>query len=374
MSTKTREERIEKLKNRTKRGAQERDQKGLGRKSVLDLSKANGPVHKFAIELEKGKTGLIDLLPFEITQPWYKDLRMKSGTLTGLDIGDWDYKLEIPVHSNVGDNNDKYLCLQQAFGQRCFACEQLYAEWDKPEAEQNEKKIKSLYASWRCFYNVYDYNSEAGLIELGFDISYKLFEEMLQEATDSDPDGLTTFWDLLDGRSIEFKTREKRLGKNTFHEAHSINFLARDPYEEAIMKKTHSLDAMLIIPTYEQVKMAYLGIDPDKEGEEEEEEGEEEQQGSGVQRRRRIGGGSPSELKSDSVKEEEKELEDDIPFKCPYGGVFGKDCNNLPECEKCEETIYNACAKAYDDKAPVDKPKESIPESPPEQPRRRRIT
>ena len=367
MSTKTRQERIDKLKNRTKRGAQERDQKGLGRKSVLDLSKANGVVNKFAIELEKGKTGCVDLLPFEITQPWYKDLRMKSGTLTGLDIGDWDYKLEIPVHSNVGDDNDKYLCLQQAFGRKCFACEQLYAEWDKPEAEQDEKKIKSLYASWRCFYNVYDYNSETGLIELGFDISYKLFEEILQEATDSDPDGFTTFWDLLDGRSIEYKTREKRLGRNAFHEAHSINFLARDSYEESILAKVHPLDAMLIIPTYDQVKMAYLGINPDEERAEAQEE---EQQGSGVQRRRRIGGGSPSESKPDSVKEEERELEDDIPFKCPSGGNFGKDCNSLPECEKCEETIYNACAKAFAAQ-PVEKQAEKESAST-DQPRRRR--
>ena len=382
MTMKTREERIEKLKNRTKRSAQERDQKGLGRKSVIDLSKANGIVHQFGIEVEKGKTGLIDLLPFVITQPWYKDLRMKSGTLTGLDIGDWDYKLEIPVHSNVGDDNDKFLCLQQAFGCKCPLCEELYAEWGKPDAEQDERKIKSLKSSWRCFYNVYDYNGETDKICLGFDISYRLFEEALQEATDSDPDGLSTFWDLIEGRSIEYKTREKRFEKSPFYEAHSIKFLARDRYDESILEKVHPLDAMLIIPTYEQVKCAYFGIDADGKPVTKDSE-----TGTPIrQRPRRIDGGKTVETSQlatgqrrrlvESVAKNVKggTEEDDIPFKCPSNGQFGIDCGNLKECDGCEEKIYNACAETFA-KKPVEKKEEAKKETQMEQQpvRRRRM-
>ena len=377
----TREERIAKLKNRTKRGAQERDQKGLGRKSVIDLSKANGTVTKFSIDLEKGKTGLIDLLPFVITQPWYKDLRMKSGTLTGLDIGDWDYKLEIPVHANVGDDNDKIICLQQAFGRKCPLCEDLYAEWDKPDEFQDEKKVNSLKSSWRCFYNVYDYNGQTGGIDLGFDISYKLFEEVLQEATDSDPDGLSTFWDLVEGKSIEFKTREKRLGKNTFHEAHSINFLARDPYDESILKKVHSLDAMLVIPTYERVRNTYLGIDENDEPAGADNESE---QAPARRQPRRIGGDAgTTETKTPTGTSQRRRLvddtkkrgteNDDIPFKCPSDGQFGVDCGNLKECDGCDEKTYDACTAVFaknDAKKPEEKKAETQPEMPPARRRR----
>jgi hypothetical protein len=90
--------RREALRKRTKRGINERGQKGLGRKSVLDYSKAgNRKIVKY--EIKSGKeSNYIDILPFEITQKWYKKLRSVSGTAIGLEVGFTDYKLEIPVH------------------------------------------------------------------------------------------------------------------------------------------------------------------------------------------------------------------------------------------------------------------------------------
>ena len=343
----TKEERKARLRKRTRRGVDERGQTGLGRKSVLDLSKANGTVHKFAIDADRGKSKMIDILPFVVTQTWYKNLRTKSGSLSGLDVGDWDYKLEVPVHSGVGDGNDVFVCLQMAFGQKCPLCEELYAEWDKEKADQDERKISALMISWRDFYNVYDYDGESGGIELGYNIAYKNFEEVLQDAVDCDDEGLVTFWDLEDGRTIEYKTREKKFGKNPYHEGHSIKFVKRDSYNEDILGKTYPLDAMLIIPTYEDVARAHLGLDED-EVQQAASEGVEEEPPART-RPRQIGRSKSAQAE---VKEGDgtgkRDIDGSFP-ECPAGGRFGTDCNKLKACESCDEALFELCGKAFAD-------------------------
>jgi len=305
-------------------------------------------VVKFGINVERGQTKTIDILPFIITQNWYKNLRSKSGSLTGLEVGDWDYKLEVPVHGDVGDSHDMFICLQQAFGKPCCLCDELYAEWDKEKGEQDKAKINSLMTSWRCFYNVYDYDGKSGGIELGFNIAYKNFEEMLQDAVDSDPDGLVTFWDLEDGRSIQYKTKEKKFDKNTYHEAHSITFLEREKYGEDILEKTHSLDAMLIIPTPDDVARAHYGLDEEETQQPQEERASEPRQ---INRSRPGGAGGGGEQKA------QEQIKEETPAgECPAGGTFGKDCNQLKACESCDEDLFKSCAQAAEEAVPVETP------------------
>ena len=358
----TKEERKQRLKNRTRRGVDERGQKGLGKKTALDHSKGNGKIILYDMTAEKGKKRLIDLIPFVITQPWYKDLRTKAGTPTGLEIGDYDYKLEIPVHKNVGPDNKTVLCLQQAFGRKCPLCEDLFSEWDKDESDQDQKKIDSLKSSWRTHYNTYDYDGESGEIELWDDQSYFLFEDMLIEAMETDDEGLTTFWDLEDGRSIEYKTREKKLGRNTFYEAHSITFHKRDPYGEDILEKVHPLDAMLIIPTEKEVLDVYQGT-----GENETQQAEHAEAESDAGRRRRRIGTEPPAISDESAGSPSAQI-----CVCPHGGVFGADCNKLASCDVCDEKTYAACQTAFvaaqgkdeaQEKSTAEESKFPIPES-----------
>ena len=328
----TAEMRREALRKRTKKGVNERGQKGLGRKSVLDFSKA-GERKIVKYEIKSGKdVNYIDILPFEITQPWYKDLRSNSGSILGADseVGFLDYKLEIPVHKNVGEGNDVFLCLRLAFGKKCPICEEMYAEWDKDDVDQDAKKIQALKPSWRCFYNVYDYDGEGTAVMLWEDFSYYLFEEALQEAIETEDEGIATFSDLEQGASVEFKGREKKIGKNSFVEAHSISFKEREAYGEEILKETFPLDAMLVIPTYEQVAKAHLGMDDD--------EGEEE---------------TPSESQTEPAssgrtrgKKAEEETPDESPpwNECSAGLDFGVSYNASPECESCDEDTFQACA------------------------------
>jgi len=332
MSRITAEQRREALRKRTQSGVSERGQKGLGRKSVLDYSKA-GDLKLVRYQAKSGKeTNYIDILPFEITESWYKKLRSVSGSIIGLDVGFTDYKLEIPVHRNVGENNDIFLCLNKAFGQKCPICEEMYAEYNKDEGEQDTKKIQALKPSWRCFYNVYDYDGEAP-IALWEDVSYYLFEEMLQEAMESEEEGIVTFSDPEMGSSIEFKGREKKLGKNAFVETHSITFKKRESYSENIATQTFPLDKMLVIPTYEEVAKCHLGMEDEQEVTKQTEE-------EPVQKARTRSRFTEEESEKSKPTEEEKAPWDD----CPAGNEFGIDYNRKKACETCDESIFQACA------------------------------
>ena len=121
--------RRDKLRNRQKQSVETRDQKGLGRKSVLDWGKFTGKKPMNYQETSGKELNVIDFLPFVITQEWYKNLRTFSGLTTNLDVGDWDYKLELPVHQRVGENNDHIVCRRLAFGEKCPRCEDMFEEY-----------------------------------------------------------------------------------------------------------------------------------------------------------------------------------------------------------------------------------------------------
>jgi hypothetical protein len=325
------EQRRAALRQRTERGVSERGQKGLGKKSVLDYSKA-GNLKFVRYQMKSGKdTNYIDILPFEITQDWYKKLHSVSGSIIGLDIGFTDYKLEIPVHRSIGENNDIFLCLNKAFKQKCPICEEMFEEYAKDEGEQDLKKIQALKSSWRCFYNIYDYDGDGTTPTLWEDVSYYLFEEVLQEAMESEEEGIVTFSDPEMGSSIEFKGREKKLGKNPFIEAYSIVFKKRESYPDNIALQTFPLDKMLVIPTYEEVAKCHLGMEEEQEVIKQT-ESEPEQK-------------SRTRSRFNEEKQPVKTKEVAAPWDdCPHGHEFGIDSNVKTECDTCDENLFQACA------------------------------
>lgn len=364
MARTTAAERREKLRRRVKKVTQERGQTGLGKKSVLNVDNIDKKIHRYA--MGTGKTrNTIDILPFIITQDWYCDLRSKSGTTTGLNVGDMDYKLEYPVHKGIGENNDTFLCLRLAFGKKCLICEEMFEEWEKADVDQDEKKLRALKPSWRDAYNVYDYAEPDKDIQLWEDQSYFLFEDILIEEMETDPDGLSAFCDLEEGKSIEFRAREKSIGKTSFSEAHSLSFKDRDEYEESVLNDVFPLDAMLVIPKYDDVAKAHLGLD-DMDSESEttnEPDPEPEKQTQTSQHR------SPRRQSKETSETEFEQVDNAAPreVKCPAHGTFGVDCNNLEQCGDCEETIFTECANLQDKLANLQKETEKLPEEPPEE-------
>jgi len=379
--------RKEALKRRTQTAVSNRDKKGLGRASVVDLSKIDIPQY----EIKSGRDkNIIDILPFEITQKWYENLRTFSGNATGLGVGMIDYKLEVPVHSNVGPDNKKCICLRLAFGKKCPMCEDTFLEYEKSKKDQDKDKLQALKVSWRTFYNIYDYEEEDenNAMKIWSNFSYHLFEKYLLKDVSEEEARIgetITFSDCEDGKILSFNGKEKEIGegknKTTFVEAETIEFENRDESfdEDETLEETISLDSLLTIPTYDQVQEMYLGMDDDEGTDELDPEPEKEEKKPA--RKKKTAGKKAK--KEEPVKEEpEVEEEDDPPFDtdgdCPFGFVYGKDCNEHDKCQDddgCPQATFEACAEeqerlAEEPDAPEtdEDPKPEVEEEPEEEP------
>lgn len=378
----------EKLRNRTKQAAENKDNRGTGRKSILDLSLLR--LSNWTPKSGKDKN-YIDIMPWKVSQTWYKNLRTRSGDVTKLDVGDVDYKLEVARHANVGPSKDHLLCLREAFGKSDPICEDMFAEYQKRKDGSRDfsaEKAKQLQPSWRCFYIVYDYDDPSKGFQLWWDVSYELFEKYLLDEMKIaiDEGGLVVPWDLLDGRSIEFKGREKKLGPNSFIEAEGITFHKREVYDEGVIDKLPSLDSSLIILTYEQMKAIHYGLDLDEGGEVDQKSRLEEEEKKGLpdqQAKIRTRGSESAEQPAGSGSQDGRirdrmETSKVTGIECPAGGDFGYDCNKIEACkdEVCSQEVYEACLKKFDDlskqSSAVESPKTKTPEVPVGETRRRR--
>jgi hypothetical protein len=355
----------EKLKNRTQQAAANKDVRGGGKRSILNLSMLGLPVWVPKSGREKN---VIDIMPWRITQEWYKNLRNRQGLATGLDIGYVDYKLEVPRHSNVGPGKDHMLCLREAWGKSDPICDDMFAEYAKRKegGKFDKEKAKGLQPSWRNFYVIYDYDMDDKGFQLWPDVSYELFEKYLltELKTAMDEGGMIVPWSLEDGKTVVFKGREKTLGSNKFIEAEGIAFEDRKPYDESVFAEIPSLDSALIIPTYEEVRAAHYGLD-EEQGEREQEPSSpsQSQQESDTRTRTRTRGGSGQPTADQTPPETEKQGPQTVPSgrtrgetaagTCPADGVFGVDCGRIQACkdEACSLTVYDACMKKHEELA-----------------------
>lgn len=326
-----------KLKERQKRSMKNREKRGLGNIGFLDLSRIEGETPDW-YKMKGGKdANALDLMPWVVTQDWYKKLRTVSGEPTGLEPGDWEYKLEVPVHRDIGLNNEMVLCMKRAFGKRCPMCDDLAAEYDKDKSDRDDQIIKGLTPSWRCVYVVYDYEDEESEDFKLWECSYHLFEKYYLEALEEQEDEELTPVDPEDGRIVTFKGRKKQLGSNEFFEAESIDFEERpEPYSDDIVEETIPLDSLLVIPgSFEEVQRLYLELDEEEpvEGGEPEEPEEPEEK--------------PKKTRGRKKKErpEAAEVVEELDGVCPARGEWGKDCNQLEECSDCPEPTFEKCAE-----------------------------
>jgi hypothetical protein len=350
----------ERLRNRTRETVHNKDMRGGGRKSLLDLSIIKLPVWVPKTGRDKN---YIDIMPWKISQSWYKFLRERSGKPTGLEVGEWNYKLEVPRHSNLGPSKDLAVCIREAFGKTDPPCEDMFAEYQKKRdgsKDFSEKKVIALRPSWRDFYVIYDYDQR----EKGYmlwEIAYEMFEKYLLDEIKDDENLVP--WDLEDGRSIEFRGREKRIGDGpVFVEAEGITLYKRDPLPESELDKIPSLDAAIVIPDYEDIRNLYYGLEPEEEKEKETEKPKDEP----ASRTRTRGSEGPAA--ESKPPERARDTSPPAPGTCPAGGTLGVDCGRLEACQKevCDNTTYELCIKKRDEgkkEPPPEPPKKEEPAS-----------
>lgn len=354
MSNRT--ERREKLRQRMQNDAATRDQGG-GRVLLLDLSDYED-VNWF--KAKKGKNE-IDILPFEITT---------ENDPGGASIGDDNYKLEIWKHNNVGPKETQVLCLQETFNKACPICEARKEMLDAG-ADWKDDEVKALGAKRRCIYNVIDLNDTDKHVQLFEQSHFKFEKELFGAAEYKNPDFIC-FADIEEGYTVTFRGSEETFNKNKFIEPKDFDFEPRDPYGQSIYKDVYPLDAMLIVPTYEEVQSLFMGVDEPEEKEVPKKETSTRKRKTPERTSAKEGRESPknSQKSEPESKKEEKptrgnrrgrntepEKNEDV-VECYVGHIAGFDWDNKPECVDCDEKLYNACGKVYEDLEAMKKKKE----------------
>ena len=334
----------------------------------------------------------IDIVEFRITQDWYPKLKCRGGGTCGdlgLVPGELDYKLEIPVHQRIGPNKKDHLCPMDAFGEACPVCEEKFALLEKNNNKWDRATMGPLNASWRDFYNVWNYATNR--FE-PWQVAYTSFEKILQDALDLAGEELYPWaWD--DGRTIEFLAREKPLGEgNTWNEPQIPSFFKRDPYPETVVDEVWGFDQYVKITSYDEIAADFYGMGDGVTSDEQPEPVKEQPTTRSRSRGRAAATQEPEQPKTRS-RSRTTQTQDDLPFKsqdsggsspCPFGHNWGHDVNNTLDCKNCGDDDFNACIDENDrlkehpdfpEPAPEPAPtsrRRSTPEPAPTSSRRRR--
>jgi len=355
MSKPSWKDRKAKLADRTKKSAANREGKT---NSILNMSALGDMEVRWADKVKKGRdVNKFDFLPFTISEPWYSELRTPSGERVSATVGDVDYKLEYAIHRNVGPEKARVLCLLETFGRACPICEERAMLLENQEDDPEGKLAAALKPTWRVLYNIVDLSSGDD-VRL-WEYSYHMFEKSLLNEVHNGDSGLQFFWDIdTDGKTVEWRGKERVFSGNKFIECDRVDFVNREPYPESILDEVYPLDKLLVIPTNEQVARLLLGMEkPDtSDVKQTEKEPEPEKQ-------------SRSRYTKKEEPKEDKESNDD---GCPQGLKFGIDFDSDDKCQKCSDDDYNACQNAHASKPEPEPELEPEPEKQPESTNRRR--
>ena len=357
-------------RQRTEYDNRESKRPGSAWKPIIDTSQF-GEVSWY--KQEKTNTWVkLDLLPYEVATENHPQK---------LKPGDIDYKLEIAVHRNIGPNKDRVLCLKTV-GARCPICE----ERDRLRETGAEKAlIDALNTSIRCIYNMIDVDDPDEKIQL-WEVPFATFEKDLLLSANTKETEQITFADWDDGRTIRaYCEHQKKGGNFEFDQYKNFEFLERPAFGEAILDETYPLDAMLVIPTYDEVyELFFFDADggpgscdtppPNQEPPRSRGRGRgagpsETQQGASPGGRSRTRGPDPGPEDAGpgqaapgqqeppprgrgrgaapgAPPQQEAPPRTDGDFSCPGGGTFGVDTDALRECPRCD--IWQDCADEKD--------------------------
>lgn len=303
----------------------------------------------------------LDFLPYEV----------KVDNHPEVSKGDLWYQRTYFVHFNVGDGNEAAICLRTV-KKPCPICEHV-KELYNSDAQEDNDLAKELKAKERELYNIIDLDDQDKGVQL-FDISYHLFGKALDEEINEGEEELADFAELEGGKTLVCSFRKKKLGTNEFYEIRKIDFEDRDDYDDDILEEVYDLDSLLNIKDYETLQKELYGvIDEDDDKDEEKEEKEEKKSKTSKTSKKRTekkkpfdGGKKKSKVKDEEEDEDEDENEEEKPSKgkkgkkkdsskgksskknkCPHGGTFGEDNDQLDECEDCE--IWVECEEASEE-------------------------
>lgn len=352
---------LDKLRARVKEKIEKKAEKGKG----FGLYSLPEKVEFF--RPQKAGTYNIDILPYKVTAQNHPQV----------SAGEIWFERTVFVHFKIGDEELAYIC-PKTIGKKCPICEQRAKLMKDPDAD--EELVKSLRPKERQLFNVIDLDDKEQKIKI-WEISNFLFGEFLEEEIRNGDEENASFFFYEGGKSLKVRFKQESFGENTFLKTHRVDFEDRDDYGADILKETVDLDKVLIVLSYEELEKKFLGMEHDEATqasavEEDEKPKEEapparrrkpavkeesqdddlpmedekpaEENPVSVRRRKPVVEEEPAEEAPDEPEEKpSKPAGKSSGSKCPAGGEFGKDCNQLKECDKCD--IWDSCQDKRDE-------------------------
>ena len=247
-----------KSKERTYTSARERAEKQSSGYTQTYLKVPDG------IQLFKPKSGtmMLDILPYEAGEdnPW-------------AEPGNMHWERTYWAHRGIGANSDTYVCPRMTRKQKCPICEFRMALVKKGD-DGDEDLIKDLSPKQRQLFNVRNLKDPDKGFQL-WDISYHLFGKALDARlrNSDEDDEWDKFFFIEEGTTLRVGFAEKSFGGATFYEAETIDFKARkQPYDDEVLEQVQCLDELLIVPSYKELKDAFLEAKKSDEDEDDEED------------------------------------------------------------------------------------------------------
>lgn len=250
------------LGRRTQQQTDTRDSNGgVGRQGFMDYRSCGLKFFKFG---DVGKYHDLNILPWRIGTKNHPEVYAKNA-----EVGDFDYVLDLMVHTRIGPGNGDYICPKKNFNKPCPICERADELWKN---EATKKEAKKLFARRKCVYCVQELNenfkakSDDPMI---FEVSHPCFSQELQSRATSclRGKGVVNFADPDEGKVVSFSVNEGSMGDGkTFKKAGNFEFNERvEEISDETLEKCPSLDTMMVLKSYDQLKAALYGDPEDVE-------------------------------------------------------------------------------------------------------------
>ena len=335
-----------------------------------------------------------DILAYRVTDKRNPD-RLTIDDFVVAKEGSLWWRRSFKTHRQIGAAKETVICLA-SFGQKCPICEYRTKLMNENGITDESKDLR---ASDRQIYIIVPHAIKEGQGDWKkleskpqlWTISYAMFGQMLKEELDLNEEH-EIFADMEEGETLEVRFSSETFGTGKpFSKTSRIDFKERkEQYGDEMVDELPDLDAIIInsAMSYEALKAKFFEIEPDDEpGEEEaEEEAAVEEEKPTRRSKKEVIEEEPEENEEDSPEGDEgKALRDSIPkrercvacdgtgknsrgktcricngtgrkpekkeeggveSRCPFGYIFGKDCEGHTECDSCDGALWEECYDA----------------------------
>ena len=211
-------------------------------------------------KLNQGGKKRIEILPFTATA----DNKYA-------DKGELHFETTFYCH-RIGADSLPYVCPKRTRGERCPVCEESSRIYNDPDGD--EELAKSLRAKERQLLYVLDHDDMDKGVQI-WDMSYFLFGKQLDEKINlsDEEDGYDQFFDPDNGLTVKLGVVEDSFAGNKFYKVAAIDFAKRKEAIDAdLWEDLPSLDSLLKVHTYDELKAIMNMEEPEPEDDELEEE------------------------------------------------------------------------------------------------------